>query len=570
MYLVCAGILFTACDKTETYTPTTPANNPIGADDLDDIVIPTQFNWSSSTKGRLNVSLDAPGNMITNGAPITLVDGNQNVVDRATIFNNEADFYYIIPQNNAELSVVFPNTGESVVVDQNSSIVLTVGQEDRDLERDSTFFNSGKKGKRFARKAMANLLIAGDFEGITDSDLGFDDDDYDDLRPVGKWYEGNNDGELKNSGGSQVYKSKDNDDWFLLVQSVSSPANANFTASFEYSGNSSRVSGYADYFDANGNHLGYALFSESSGVASLSSTTPANCAFVQLWLRQKKKGHIDNVVLDIINPIVDSDNDGVPDDSDEYPNDASKAYSSYFPSSGYQTLAFEDLWPAKGDFDFNDMVVSNNVVYGLDANNNKVDATFTISLDAVGSGFSNGLAIVFTDANKNFLSQSIISSVSGNASLDPNVTNGIIVFDDVYTAQSVYYQNNGDGPSAPADEFTFTVTFNSNAGSQAIIPDTYIYRTGVRGNEVHLDGFSGTSAADVSLNGSIDDVSGTYNTANGLPWALEIVTAGKDFDHPIEKVDIVVAYPNFQSWAESNGTLNTDWLDNSIIGNIFQ
>ena len=562
-----AAIVLIGCDKREEYVPTVNSSgNTPNSNNLGDITIPTSFNWSSSLKGRMGVSLNANANMKTNGQPVHLVNASGQILDRGEVFNNEVELYFNVPQNGEKIFLKYPNTGETMEITSEGDMVFDIGQEDRQVERDSTFNFSGKKGKKTAFKTAANVLINGDFSV---NDIGTNTADDYTLRTTGKWYEKTNHGQWTSSVGGGAYKSTSNSKWYELFQSVAAASSASYTASFDYSGSSSKVSGYVDFFDSNGSWLGYDNFSESSGVASASGTTPSNCAYVQIYILQKKKYYIDNVSLDVATPVVDADSDGVPDDQDDYPNDPARAYMSHFPTTGYQTLAFEDLWPARGDFDFNDMVVSTQVVYSSDANNDRVDAQFTISLDAVGSGFSNGLAIVFTDANRAAISQNIISSVSGDATLDANVTNGIVVFNDVYLAQSEYYQNNGVGPSVTADVFTFTVTFNSNAGSQAIIPDIYIYRTSNRGQEVHLDGFLGTMAADASFNGTIDDVGGTYNTSNGLPWALEVVTANKTFKHPLEKNDIVTAYPEFQSWAESNGTTNTTWLDNWVSSKVF-
>lgn len=569
IYILSLGLILASCDKTEEYTPSGVVVEN-GAENLDDIVIPTPFNWSSSSKGGINVALNANSNLVTNGAPILLLDSDKNIIDRSVIFNNEAGFYHMIPQNNSEVSIFYPNTNESFLVTGSGNITFPIGQLDRTVERDSTYV-FGKKGKKSSNKALVNVLINGDF---TSSDLGTDFSGYSTLRTAGKWYEGSSYGELSTQNGSQVYKSTQNSNnkWGVIVQSVTSGSNESYTASFDYSGNSSHVDGYLDFFNSNGSHIGTDYFSPSSGSATVSGTTPNNTAYVQVYISQKKKGYIDNVILDMVPAVVDSDNDGVPDDTDDYPNDITRAYTSYFPSSGFQTLSFEDLWPAKGDFDFNDMVISNNVVYTLDANSNKVDATFTISLDAAGSGLSNGLAIVFRDGSNNQnLTQNIIASVSGgNVVQDPNVINGIIVFDDVFAAQSIYYQNNGLETYVTPDVFTFTVTFNSNAGTQAIVPDTYIYRTDDRAQEVHLDGFSGTTAANSAYFNTIDDVNGTYNTSSGLPWVLEVVTANKSYKHPKEKVDIVLAYPQFQQWAQSDGAQNTDWLDHPTLSEIVQ
>ncbi len=57
-------------------------------------------------------------------------------------------------------------------------------------------------------------------------------------------------------------------------------------------------------------------------------------------------------------PPVDTDGDGIANTLDMYPNDATRAFDNYYPSKTvFGTLAFEDLWPGKGDYDMNDLVV---------------------------------------------------------------------------------------------------------------------------------------------------------------------------------------------------------------------
>merc|ERR1711991_317750 len=53
----------------------------------------------------------------------------------------------------------------------------------------------------------------------------------------------------------------------------------------------------------------------------------------------------------------DVDGDGISNAEDDFPDDADRSFNNFFPASGYGTLAFEDLWPARGDYDFNVLVV---------------------------------------------------------------------------------------------------------------------------------------------------------------------------------------------------------------------
>lgn len=573
LLLFAGASLIASCSKTTEQGPTGPTN-PAGATDLGELTIPTAFNWSSSQKGSLNVSIDAPQALDANGNFLYLVDDNDNILDRSVITNGSAEFYYNVPQNGTDVSLFHAETETYMAINSGGNVTFKIEEIDiaeRFAAGDAD--ESGKKGTAVAvskGKTAANQIVN---PGFSIDDIGFDNSSSYARRTEGKWYQYDNDGDINVVSGDSVYQSESNSKWTCIMQSVAISPGSSYTFSAIYGttgSGSTKKSFYLDFFDANDNWIGYHTPSTSGGNASKSGTAPSNAAYMQVYVSLKKWAWVDNVNLDVTPAVQDSDNDGVPDDTDDYPNDPSRAYTSNFPTSGYQTVSFEDLWPAKGDYDFNDMVINNQVVYSSDANNDKVDAQFTISLDAVGSGFSNGLAIVFVDGNKQAISADMIASVSGDAIKDPNVTNGIVVFDDVYAAQSQYYQNNGVGPDATADVFTFTVTFNNNVHGQTIIPDVYIYRTNDRGLEVHLDGFSGTTAANTAYYNTIDDVNGTYSTSSGLPWVLEVVTQTQTYKHPLEKVDILVAYPSFQSWAESSGSQNTDWMDNPVLNEVYQ
>ncbi len=82
----------------------------------------------------------------------------------------------------------------------------------------------------------------------------------------------------------------------------------------------------------------------------------------------------------VLNCAPDTDGDGISDANDDYPNDGTRAFDSYFPASGTATLAFEDLWPSQGDYDFNDLVVDYSFQTVTDASDYVVElfASFTV------------------------------------------------------------------------------------------------------------------------------------------------------------------------------------------------
>jgi len=135
----------------------------------------------------------------------------------------------------------------------------------------------------------------------------------------------------------------------------------------------------------------------------------------------------------------------------------------------------------------------------------------------------------------------------------------------VYSFIENYYQNNGVGPTSIPDTLRFTVIF---AGTLLdFTPELYIFRNNDRSHEVHRSNFPATAAANLGFFNQFDD-NGNYETANGLPWGIEIILEG-NYSSPREKIQILAAYPEFQQWALSGGTLNTDWYMNPVPAKVF-
>lgn len=125
----------------------------------------------------------------------------------------------------------------------------------------------------------------------------------------------------------------------------------------------------------------------------------------------------------------DADGDGVPDSNDAYPNDPQRAYDEYYPTSGYGTLAFEDQWPYKGDYDFNDLVLDYKYHLVLNAYYQVKDVKITYYVKAVGAAYRNGFAIQFGTGAGN------VQSVSGQVNMAGNK---------IFSLSSVGYENGQD------------------------------------------------------------------------------------------------------------------------------
>jgi len=274
---------------------------------------------------------------------------------------------------------------------------------------------------------------------------------------------------------------------------------------------------------------------------------------------------------------VDTDNDGVIDQLDDFPDDASAASATYTPSElGWGTLAYEDLWPSRGDYDFNDMVVKYRFVNVENANGLVVRMEARFEVKAIGASYHNGFGF------KMDLAPSNISGVTGynitdnlvsinSKGLEDGHSSGstIIVFDDAFdnlggNAGGGFVNTNANANKIVAPEITVLIEFE-NPISPSLLGDApfnpFIFINGDRTRELHLADMEPTDKADPSFFNTIHDESDLandvyYRTANNLPWAINII---HEFRQPLEKNPINNAYNHFNSWSTSSGAQYKDW-----------
>ena len=281
----------------------------------------------------------------------------------------------------------------------------------------------------------------------------------------------------------------------------------------------------------------------------------------------------------------DTDGDGVVDSEDAYPNDSTRAFNNLFPAEATSTLAFEDEWPSKGDYDVNDVVVEYQFKNVVNAHNQLVETFATFTLKASGASFNNGFgfqlatndipASAITVTGSDIKESYIMLGANGTEQGQNKPT--MIVFDNAYKV--LQYPGSGLGfNTTPGATYATPVTITLHI---IYTPYTYteqqldiahfnpfIIVNKVRGREVHLPDYAPTSLANIALFGTGDDKSNPaqgryYKTANNLPWALNLSSS---FAYPNEKIEISKAYLHFIDWVLSNGNDYIDWYTNTAPG----
>ncbi|HKG06155.1 MAG TPA: LruC domain-containing protein [Pedobacter sp.] len=264
-------------------------------------------------------------------------------------------------------------------------------------------------------------------------------------------------------------------------------------------------------------------------------------------------------------PDKDSDGDGVIDQDDDYKDDKTKAYNTYSVNynAGGSTLAFEDNWPAKGDYDLNDLVISYRYMVVTNAENKVVELNAKYSLIATGADYINGAGIQFPLIAGQ---AKLIKAPAGVYIEDKQDSVVLILFNDSRKLQATGNTVPGSPVSAKVD---FNITFEvkdgpeiKNFGAVSYNPFIWNATNGFgRGYETHLFGKNPTNLANKELFGTKDDYSKPnhryYSTKEKLPWVIEVPIA--DFGYPIEGKRIDQAYTNFSEWARSSGNNNLEW-----------
>lgn len=249
-------------------------------------------------------------------------------------------------------------------------------------------------------------------------------------------------------------------------------------------------------------------------------------------------------------------------------DDTAEPYSwSYYPSSQtYYVVSYEDLYPARGDYDFNDLVVAYQVSLGLGSNGDVAvirgngylvargamydhDWHLKIGLPEWATGTAT-VSLYDTGAHAPLEGYPVTDSVMGSADLKL-VEHVAAIYSD---GESTFVNTFDDQALQPGPKFDFQVELDVPVAVDLIEsapydPYLYVYDTGY---EIHLIGKTPTLA--YSRN-SLEGLT-SFRDEAGFPFAI---VAPENWQPPLAGIDMGLAYPTFMEFVQSRGASHTQW-----------
>lgn len=245
----------------------------------------------------------------------------------------------------------------------------------------------------------------------------------------------------------------------------------------------------------------------------------------------------------------------------------------------FGTLMFEDMWPAKGDYDYNDYVVNYNVEAKRGFTSDIVYVTMKLKFRAMGGSLPYRLCIQVghksNSASAELLSSDVVGlevdaakARGGNVELLPNTKHVILAltgFDDLRKSNGGEYYNTERKYLVAHDqtpEITFTLQLSEkrfkNEGRKELIwafgdqfAFDYFLQRPDNMREIHLIDYPPTELYknyDADLGGQ--GHTNYYCSKDKLVWGLK---APVEMAWPIETKDITTVYTHFADWIVNGG-----------------
>lgn len=253
----------------------------------------------------------------------------------------------------------------------------------------------------------------------------------------------------------------------------------------------------------------------------------------------------------------------------------------YMPDKGWGTLLFEDMWPAKGDYDFNDFAAWYKIQLYTEGKKSKYTDAILVSvrLNAMGGYLPYHLCLRMDELKSEEIAEIQPYETPSETGSFKLVTTGkdraVFVFDWPNLRGSNggrFYNTEQQYKVSSADLDKNVVSFmiyldegkKTETNFQSESFNFFLQKEG-DGKEIHMMGYAPTPDFENEYdkiskdNSKILDLNYYYRTNDGFVWGLKVPDA---ISHAKEGVDFCKAYKKFGEWVTSGGTDKKEWYRN--------
>lgn len=235
----------------------------------------------------------------------------------------------------------------------------------------------------------------------------------------------------------------------------------------------------------------------------------------------------------------------------------------------YGTVMFEDFFPEKGDYDFNDFVVGYNISYDITGGTGGLTTdgvTLKLQIRAIGGSLPYRFGVEFTCLQTKYVrdnldiksnTEGIEMKLISTKDDDP----AVFIIEGTNLLKDGLFYNTEKLSEKVMPEITCRILRDNKNDTKAagqfgalayITYNTNFFIKNINTNEeIHLKGYATTKDA-TNLNTQ-------FYTEDNFVWGMKVPVL---IPNAIEKTDFTEAYPDFASWVTSGGTNNADWYTN--------
>ena len=258
----------------------------------------------------------------------------------------------------------------------------------------------------------------------------------------------------------------------------------------------------------------------------------------------------------------------------------------------YGNIMFEDNWPVRGDYDFNDFVIRYKTTTATSIGGGAYDKEgFTVDINflAIGGAYAYNLGLQLDELPAKYIDDFKILQTTGGLSVElvnqGEDTPAIFIFkgtENLKGKDGAKYFNTEQGHitannnQLPKVSFKIYVNcYNNFPKNRALTLSSYsknqnffLKTGGVDGKEIHLRGYEPTHLYkdyEKDADGRMSDVK--YADKNDFVWGIK--TAYNSY-YPYEGIDMVDAFPRFKNWVSTGSWEYENWYKTYTPGKVVE